>query len=297
MRRGHVGCRGSGRATRRRDGLQEHETGRGATEGARHGDHVPDVRRGPGDRSPRGIADQRHVDDPAPGRYCGIAAYDHHVVLRGERLDTRVESLGLVETDGLRKGQRNQRPPRPAAHRGDVRQVDGQRLPADVGWRGPAAPEMYVLDEEIGRRQEHASGVRFQDCAVVADADPDPWRLPGRPPDDLDQAPLGRRSGAHPGPLRKSLRSCLLSTVWIDSGWNWPPSTGSRRWRRPMISPSSAQAVTSSASGTVSRRTAREWYRVATIGFPRPAETPRPSWRIAAVFPCLWHFARATVAP
>src|SRR2546422_7000290 len=33
----------------------------------------------------------------------------------------------------------------------------------------------------------------------------------------------------------KFLRSCFPSTVRIDSGWNWTPSTGSRRWRRPMI--------------------------------------------------------------
>src|SRR5712691_799997 len=255
----HVGRCGGSHAARRRGRLEERKSGRGAPERPRDGDHVPGARRGPGERCPGRLAEQRHVDDPAPGRCCGVPADDRHVVLRRERLDAPVEGLGLVETNGLRTGERDQRPPGPAAHRSDIGEVHGERFPADVVGCGPAAPEVHVFDEQVGRRQKQASGVRLEDRAVIADSNPDPWRPPDRPPDDLDQASLGRRGRAHPGPLRKFLRSCFPSTVRIDSGWNWTPSTGSRRWRRPMISPSSAQAVTSSASGTVSRRTASEW--------------------------------------
>ena len=41
----------------------------------------------------------------------------------------------------------------------------------------------------------------------------------------------------------------LPCSVRIASGWNCTPSTGSSRWRTPMISPSSVVAVTSSAAG------------------------------------------------
>src|SRR5262249_25421922 len=155
---------------------------------------------------------------------------------------------------------------------------------------------VYVLDQEIGRCQQDAPRGRLEHGAVVADSDPDRGRPPGRPPDDLDQASLG--CSCRPiHPERKFLRSCFPSIVKIDSGWNWTPSTGSRRWRRPMISPSSAHAVISSASGIVSRMTASEWYRVATKGLPSPANSPRPACLIAEVLPCIWVLARATVAP
>ena len=48
------------------------------------------------------------------------------------------------------------------------------------------------------------------------------------------------------------------SAVRIDSGWNWKPSTGCDRCRRPMITPSSDQAVTSSSAGNAAVLTASE---------------------------------------
>src|SRR5688572_23208574 len=43
------------------------------------------------------------------------------------------------------------------------------------------------------------------------------------------------------------------------SGWNCTPSTGRRRWRSPMISPSSASAVIRRSPGSDSRSTTSEW--------------------------------------
>jgi hypothetical protein len=49
-------------------------------------------------------------------------------------------------------------------------------------------------------------------------------------------------------------------TVRTDSGWNWTPSTGSSRWRRPMITPSVEVAVTIKLVGhRIGGSTTREW--------------------------------------
>ena len=58
--------------------------------------------------------------------------------------------------------------------------------------------------------------------------------------------------------LRKFSSNRLPSWVRIDSGWNWTPWTGYCLCMRPMISPSSVQAVISRQSGSVSRLTMSE---------------------------------------
>src|SRR2546421_3511323 len=59
-------------------------------------------------------------------------------------------------------------------------------------------------------------------------------------------------------PSMKFCRIWWPCSVSMASGWNWAPSTGSLRWRRPMISPSSDSAVISRQAGSVSRSTTRE---------------------------------------
>lgn len=58
---------------------------------------------------------------------------------------------------------------------------------------------------------------------------------------------------------RKFPNRCLPSVVRMDSGWNCTPSTSISRWRRPMISPSSVQALISSTAGNDARSTTSEW--------------------------------------
>ena len=215
----HIGAGVGADIGRGRGCLEQGEPGGGAAERPRDGDHVPDTGRRPDEGRLGRVAEERHVDDPAPGRCRRVPAHDHHVILGRQRLNAGVEGLGLVDTHSLRAGQRDQRPPGPAAHRGDVGDVDRQRFPSDVGGRGPAAAKVHVLDEQVGGRQEQTPDVGLEDRTVVADSNPDPRRRPGRPPDDLNQAPLSCEVG-HPGPLRKFRRSCLPSTVRIDSGWN-----------------------------------------------------------------------------
>ena len=48
-------------------------------------------------------------------------------------------------------------------------------------------------------------------------------------------------------------------SVRMDSGWNCTPSMSSSRWRTPMISPSSVQAVVASSAGQLDFSMASEW--------------------------------------
>ena len=61
----------------------------------------------------------------------------------------------------------------------------------------------------------------------------------------------------HSRPSRKLRASAGPSGVSTDSGWNWTPTAGSSRCRTAITSPSSANAVGSSTSG--SRVAASEW--------------------------------------
>ena len=61
----------------------------------------------------------------------------------------------------------------------------------------------------------------------------------------------------HSFPSRKLRASAGPSGVSTDSGWNWTPTAGSSRCRTAITSPSSANAVGSSTSG--SRVAASEW--------------------------------------
>ncbi len=61
----------------------------------------------------------------------------------------------------------------------------------------------------------------------------------------------------HSRPSRKLRASTGPSGVSTDSGWNWTPTAGSSRCRTAITSPSSANAVGSSTSG--SRVAASEW--------------------------------------
>src|SRR5204862_254991 len=137
------------------------------------------------------------------------------------------------------------------------------RLGADVGGLRPAAAEVHVLHEKVGGGQEGRAAARLEDGAVVANAGQEAGRTPtDEPTDQPDEVVLARSVTAHGATAvlpRKLPSSRFPSTVRMDSGWNCTPSTGHRRWRTPMISPSSAHAVTSRSAGTVWGRITSEW--------------------------------------
>src|SRR6202030_3651144 len=64
-----------------------------------------------------------------------------------------------------------------------------------------------------------------------------------------------RRGGQR---ARKFWRSCLPDWVRTDSGWNCTPSSLWRRWRTPMMMPSSVSAVIANSRGSDLRSTISE---------------------------------------
>ena len=62
---------------------------------------------------------------------------------------------------------------------------------------------------------------------------------------------VGSEAGHGCGVFKKLFNKAWPCSVRMDSGWNCTPSMGRLRWRTPMISPSSVQAVTSNSVGQV----------------------------------------------
>ena len=66
-------------------------------------------------------------------------------------------------------------------------------------------------------------------------------------------------------PWQPQMSSTKFRRIWAPSGvcttsgWNCTPNTGSVRWRRPMMVPSSVQAVGTSTSGSEAASTIRLW--------------------------------------
>ena len=90
-----------------------------------------------------GPADGRHVDRdalPGAGR---VAAHECHAVALRQGAVALHELLGPRLARIGREGQREQRGHGASAHRGDVAQIDGQRLAAQLAGRGGAAQEVY----------------------------------------------------------------------------------------------------------------------------------------------------------
>ena len=116
---------------------------------ARAGGVAPEEARG---GSP---ADESDVDDERTGGADRVAADDP----RPRPPRQGLQPAGDVEDErppGGIDGDRNQRVARPGTHGGEVREADGERLPAKVLGTGPVQPEVDALDEHVGRRHLHS---------------------------------------------------------------------------------------------------------------------------------------------
>ena len=106
---------------------------------------------------------------------------------------------------------------------------------------------------------------------------------PGRPEDAGVSNDAIREFGAAGGPV---LGVCLghqcIGQIY-----------GGEVVRAPLV----MHGKTSRQSGTDSRATTSEWYRVAVNGSGSPANTPRPSWLMLEVLPCITCGARTTSPP
>src|SRR5262249_15278997 len=120
---------------------------------------------------------------------------------------------------------------------GDVGEVHGQGLPADVGRLRVSAAEVHVLHEKVGGGEQELTRLGCEDGAIVTDAHPHVGPLAsGRFTDEPDERELAALGGhgteaAEAGPTRgeagssRKFRSRRLpSRVRMDSGWNCTPS-------------------------------------------------------------------------
>src|SRR5262249_55427169 len=135
-----------------------------------------------------------------------------------------VERLDLVAPRALRAAETDQRPPRCAAHGGDVRDIHRERLGADIRGLRPTAPEVDVVNEQVGGDQQRGPRARLEHRAVVADAGHQTGRAPAdERSDQPDEIVLARSVTGHGATAvlpRKLPSSRLPSTVRMDSGWN-----------------------------------------------------------------------------
>ncbi len=81
------------------------------------------------------------------------------------------QPVDVGERQRRREDQRQQREPRRRAHGGDVADVDGERLVADVGGRREAAVEVHAFDERVGRQHLQRAAIDDRHGRIVADAD------------------------------------------------------------------------------------------------------------------------------
>jgi hypothetical protein len=170
---------------------------------------VPEARRGRADLTgdvervarPRAAARQ---DVPRPGeardgdvheqrsrRSCDVAACQRHARLGRERQETVEQGVHVGGRHALGETEREQGQPRRAAHRGNVGQVDGERLPADVVRRADASIEVNAFDHRVGGEDLERAALRLHHRRIVADAHRHPGGRGADPRADLlDQRAL-----------------------------------------------------------------------------------------------------------
>ena len=109
-----------------------------------------------------------------PPREADVSAADDGDAMRSRGVPhARVEGVHVLclGRGGEREG--DQRPSRTAAHRGDVGEIDGHGLPADVVEGGRRSAEVHVLHDEVGRREQDGITRHVQHGGIVADPGPD----------------------------------------------------------------------------------------------------------------------------
>ena len=104
------------------------------------------------------------------------------------------EAVDVRDREPVREDQREQGQAGRGAHRGDVADVDRQRLVADVGERGEPQVEVDALDQGVGRQDVEFSPDAGRHGGVVADADLQRAGGSGKAvADPLDEAPFAYR--------------------------------------------------------------------------------------------------------
>ena len=137
--------------------------------------HVPRARE-PGDGD---------VDHQRARAIADVAAGQRDARVGRQRQESVDERVHLPGRAVRRQRQREQRQPRRAAHRRDVGEVHGERLPADVARRAEPAIEVDAFDEAVGGEDLQRAALGLHHRRIVADADEQPRRRRGDAGADL----------------------------------------------------------------------------------------------------------------
>ncbi len=153
-------------------GEEAYALGRGP-ERPRHHDAITRPGAGAQQEPPR-VAEQRDVHDDRLAAARHVAADEGHPGLRRPLQQAVVERVHPAQRDVGRQAEAHRCVARDAAHRGHVREVDGQRLAAEESRRGRVAVEVDALDQAV--RGDEGEGGGLDGGRVVAEADHDAGR-------------------------------------------------------------------------------------------------------------------------
>ena len=162
--------------------FERREAGRRAAETACHRDGISRPRHRAEPRRPRVLTEERHADHPTPARGRGVPTDDGDAMRSRGVAHPRVEGVHVLRLGRGGEGEGDQRPSRIAAHRGDVGEIDGEGLPADVveAWptrAGSARPPRSGRSSRAGRHHARTSST------AVSSPIPVLMPVPSEPPD------------------------------------------------------------------------------------------------------------------
>ena len=196
--------------------FERREAGCRAAQTASHRDGISRECHRAEPRRPRVLAEERHADHPTPARGRGVAADDGDAMRSGGVSHARVEGVHVLRLGRGGEGEGDQRPSRIAAHRGDVGEVDGEGLPADIVEGRRRSAEVHVLHD----RSVVASRTASRATSSTAVSSPMPVLMPvpaaagfAQPADQselaelLDPRHLGHSSTGRARPRRTSAAS------------------------------------------------------------------------------------------
>ena len=157
--------------------LQRSQSHNRTTDRARHVDLVTRPRARARKHAPRfHRADCCHVDHQNPRRPRDVAAYQRDAMRRRQceqAVDDRIHR-GHGEITGQYK--REQRRPRPRAHRRQVAQIHRERTVTDRLGGHERRIEVHAVNHGIGSEHVKRAALGLDHCRIVARADNDPGR-------------------------------------------------------------------------------------------------------------------------
>src|SRR5579885_3337557 len=154
------------------------ETGGGCAEGAGDAERIAHVRAAARD----GVAalngtKQGDIEDELLALVCphtrDVAAHDGCSERFGFQAHTGIDLLQQVKREMRRDDERDQSIARLPAHRGNIAQVDGQRLASNLLWAAALKREMHSLYLAIDSRQQKLLAADIKNGGIVTHAQHD----------------------------------------------------------------------------------------------------------------------------